>query len=428
MNCRKNCIFMVYIKEVDGMKKTFAIILACTLLGAGAFAFFSKQGGSKIQILETVKTEKATIQDQLLATGIVKPVVGAKIEIGARATGLISSMPVKVGDKVEQGQLIAKIDSREVERNIETMRITLKTMKATLEKEINLFPVNVDLQQKNIEKREADLHLTQRNYGRQKKLYDQDASTDEKLDQSLHELRLAEAELESAKTELIKIKTSHVNDVQVLENQIKETEGRLQELLVQRSYYEIHAPISGVVTQVAADEGETIVAGLQVANLITILQPEKLEMWIYVDETDIGKISEGMNVFYTVDTYPKKRFEGKISRIYLEPETKEGIVYYTAVISITPEDALLLKTDMTTHVRIVKEVKENVLAVKNGAVKWDGAESVVYKITGDKKNPTERVSVKTGVKDENNTEITEGLNEGDEVALKIILPEKRQGF
>ncbi|MCD8490565.1 MAG: efflux RND transporter periplasmic adaptor subunit [Geovibrio sp.] len=83
---------------------------------------------------------------------------------------------------------------------------------------------------------------------------------------------------------------------------------------------------------------------------------------------------------------------------------------------------------MTTHVRIIKEVKENVLSVKNGAVKWDGAESVVYKVTGDKKNPAERVSVKTGVKDENNTEITEGLNEGDEVALKIILPEKKQGF
>ncbi|QAR33852.1 HlyD family efflux transporter periplasmic adaptor subunit [Geovibrio thiophilus] len=410
------------------MKKIFAILLACTLLGAGVFAFLSKRGGGKIQILETVKAEKATIEDQLLATGIVKPVVGAKIEIGARATGLISSLPVKVGDRVEQGQLIAKIDSREIERNIETMRISLKTLKANLEKERSLFPVNTDLQRKNIEKREADLRLAERNYGRQKKLYDQDASTDEKLDQSLHELKLAQAELDSVKTELEKIRTTHVNDIIVLENQIKETEARLQELLVQRSYYDIHAPISGVVTQVAADEGETIVAGLQVANLITILQPEKLEMWIYVDETDIGKIKEGMKVFYTVDTYPKKRFDGVISRIYLEPETKEGIVYYTAVISITPEDALLLKTDMTTHVRIVREVKQDVLSVQNGAVKWDGAESVVYKITGDRKNPAERISVKTGVKDENRTEITEGLSEGDEIALKIILPEKKQGF
>jgi multidrug efflux pump subunit AcrA (membrane-fusion protein) len=410
------------------MKKVFAVLLACTLLGAGVFAFLSKRGGSKIQILETVKAEKATIEDQLLATGIVKPVVGAKIEIGARATGLISSLPVKVGDRVEGGQLIAKIDSREIERNIETMRVSLRIMKANLEKEKSLFPVNTDLQHKNIEKREADLRLAERNYGRQKMLHDQNASTDEKLDQSLHELKLAQAELDSAKTELIRIRTSHTNDVQVLENQIMETESRLQELLVQRSYYDIHAPISGVVTQVAADEGETIVAGLQVANLITILQPERLEMWIYVDETDIGKIKEGMKVVYTVDTYPKRKFEGKISRIYLEPETKEGIVYYTAVITMTSEDALLLKTDMTTHVRIIREVKENVLSVKNGAVKWDGAESVVYKITGDKKNPAERISVKTGVKDENNTEITEGLSEGDEVALKIILPEKRQGF
>lgn len=409
------------------MKKVFAAILVCIFLGVGLFAFFSKKGSKGIQVLETTKAEKATIEDQLLATGIVKPIVGARIDVGARATGLISSLPVKVGETVKQGQIIAKIDSREIERSIETMKISLKILKANLEKEKKLFPVNTDLQKRTIDKREADLYLAERNYERQKKLHDQDASTDERLDQSNHELSLAKAELLAAKTELEKINTTHENDINVLSNQIKETEAKIQQLMVQLSYHEIHAPISGVVTQIAADEGETIVAGLQVASLITILQPDKLEMWIYVDETDIGKISEGMSVAYTVDTYYKKKFNGKIDRIYLEPETKEGIVYYTAVIDISPEDAILLKTDMTTHVRIIKDIKEDVVSVKNGAVKWDGADSIVYKIIDPKSKSTEKVSVKIGVKDENRTEIVEGINEGDEVALKIVLPQKGFG-
>lgn len=406
------------------MKKIFAIVFVCILLGAGIFSFFSKSR-NKTEILETITAERATIEDQLLETGVIKPVVGSKIEVGARATGLISYLPVKVGDRVEQGQLIARIDSREIERNIETMKASLATLKATLQKEINLHPVTLDIQQKNIDKRTADLRLSERNYERQKKLHERDASTDEKLDISNRELKLAEAELASAKAEYSRLETTHKSQIEILNNQIKETEGRLKELMIQRSYYEIYAPISGVVTKIAADEGETIVAGLQVASLITILQPEKLEMWIYVDETDIGRISEGMKVIYSVDTYQGRKFEGKISKIYLEPETKEGIVYYTAVMNMSEEDALLFKTDMTTHVRIVRDVKENVLSVQNGAVKWDGAESIVYRVIDKANNKVERISVKTGVKDETKTEIIEGINEGDEIALKIILPKEK---
>lgn len=412
--------------EVLVMKKIFALVFVCILLGAGVFSFLSKRSG-KTEIIETITAERATIEDQLLETGVIKPVVGAKIDVGARATGLISYLPVKVGDRVEQGQLIAKIDSREIEKNIETMGATLATLKATLQKEVSLHPVSINIQKQNINKREADLKLAERNYDRQKKLYDRDASTDERLDQSNRELSLAQAELASAKAELERIETSYRGQIEILNGQVKETDGRLKELMIQRSYYDIFAPISGVVTKIAADEGETIVAGLQVASLITILQPEKLEMWIYVDETDIGRITEGMKVVYSVDTYPGRRFEGEVSKIYLEPETKEGIVYYTAVMKMTEEDALMFKTDMTTHVRIIREVKENVLAVQNGAVKWDGAESVVYRVIDRNKNLVERVSVKTGIKDETRTEIIEGISEGDEIALKIILP-KEKGF
>jgi len=80
----------------------------------------------------------------------------------------------------------------------------------------------------------------------------------------------------------------------------------LTELNVRLTYTRIYSPIDGVVSQVNADEGETIVAGLQVANLITVFNPNMLEMWIYIDETDIGQVKLGDYVEYTVDTYEIK--------------------------------------------------------------------------------------------------------------------------
>jgi HlyD family secretion protein/macrolide-specific efflux system membrane fusion protein len=67
-------------------------------------------------------------------------------------------------------------------------------------------------------------------------------------------------------------------------------------LRVRLSYTEVKSPIDGVVSQIAAQEGEMIVAGLQVANLVTVIDPTRLEMWTYVDETDIGQVAPGMAV------------------------------------------------------------------------------------------------------------------------------------
>ena len=66
-------------------------------------------------------------------------------------------------------------------------------------------------------------------------------------------------------------------------------------LRVRISYTTIHSPLDGVVSQVTAQEGETIVAGLQVANLVTVLDTARLEMWVYVDETDVGQVKPGMD-------------------------------------------------------------------------------------------------------------------------------------
>jgi multidrug efflux pump subunit AcrA (membrane-fusion protein) len=162
------------------------------------------------------------------------------------------------------------------------------------------------------------------------------------------------------------------------------------------------------------------VAGLQVANLVTVLDPTRLEMWIYVDETDIGKLRVAQEVEYYVDTYPSKIFKGSIAKIYPQPVVKDNIVYYLAIVRVTTEDARFLRPEMTTHVRIIFDEKKDALVAPNAAVKFEKGAQVVYLVTGP--NRVQKLVVKIGIRGEEQTELLSGPKEGDELATKLILP------
>lgn len=173
------------------------------------------------------------------------------------------------------------------------------------------------------------------------------------------------------------------------------------------------------MSEIQGQAGETVVTGLQVANLVTVMVPDKLEMWIYVDESDIGSIKKGLECLYTVDTYPDKVFKGIINRIDPHPFVKDNIVYYQAIVNISPEDAKTVRPEMTTHVRVITQRKSHVLTVPNAAVKFENGKYTAYKIRNGGK--VEKTPVKTGIKGEDKTEILSGLAEGDEVAVKLVI-------
>jgi multidrug efflux pump subunit AcrA (membrane-fusion protein) len=143
-------------------------------------------------------------------------------------------------------------------------------------------------------------------------------------------------------------------------------------------------------------------------------------MWIYVDETDIGRVRLGQPVEYTVDTLPNRTFRGNIEKIYPQPVVKENIVYYLSIVKVSQEDAASLKPEMTTHARIITTEKKDALTAPNAAVKFDKGKQIVYKVSGPKK--VERVVVKIGVRGEERTEILSGAEEGMTLATKLILP------
>ncbi|WP_285907726.1 efflux RND transporter periplasmic adaptor subunit [Pseudodesulfovibrio pelocollis] len=358
------------------MKKLLFILVAALITGGGIWYFTGGAAREEITVIRTATVGRGDVSRILEATGIVKSQVGAQVKIGAQATGVLESVAVKVGEAVGKGDLIATIDSRELRSQI-------------AEAEANL------------RQQTARLRYLETNLPRKKSLVSQKLEAQDALDIAIQDTEMARHAAASARA-------------------------RLETLKVQLSYTRIFSPIDGVVSQVAAQEGETIVSGLSVTNLITVIDPSRLEMWIYIDETDVGRVSHGLPVRYTVDAYRDRVFEGEVDVIYPEPEIRDNIVYYRALVLVTPEQAEFLRPEMTTQCKIVVETRHDVLAVPNTAIKWVGGRRVCF-VVDDPKRPPREVTPELGLAGLETSEVLSGLSEGDVVATQLVLPAAKTG-
>lgn len=389
------------------MKKLLVfLILGALVVGGGFYAYRKAFKAPSFQVLESARVERGSIRGVLVETGILKPQVGAVVKIGARITGTVVSMKVRIGDKVKAGQLIALIDDRELRRNIERQKAALENARWTLEQVELTFP-------QRIKEAEANYRYAKVSYDREQKLMEREFTTGDALDRARSQFQALEANVK-------RLQEEYKTQLEISRARVEELEAQLKQLEVSLSYTRIDAPIDGVVSDVTIQEGETIVTGLQVANLVTILDPTRLEMWIYVDETNIGRVEAGQAVEFYVDTYPDKVFKGTIQRVHPQPISKDNIVYYLAIVQVTAENAEVLKPEMTTHVRVIHEEKDSVLTAPNAALKFEEGKQVAYVVIGE--NKVEKAVVQSGVRGEDRTEIISGVKEGDEVATKIILP------
>ncbi|OIP91348.1 MAG: efflux transporter periplasmic adaptor subunit [Syntrophobacterales bacterium CG_4_8_14_3_um_filter_58_8] len=391
------------------MKKKIIVIalLVVALAVGGGFAYKKFFKKPETRVLETGRVEKGDIRGVLVETGIIKSQVGAVVKIGARATGKVDKMHVKVGDRVKAGQLIAQIDDRETQKTIDQQKAALQVAESTLAQIQLTYP-------EKIREAEANFTYARLAFEREKALIQKEYTTKDALEKAESQYRAAEAILKRLRDEFS-------SQQQITAATIRETRAQLEQQEIRLTYTRIYSPIPGAISDVTAQEGETIVAGLQVANLVTVLDPSRLEMWIYIDETDIGRAKTGQKVEYTVDTYPERTFTGVIEKINPQPVVKENIVYYLSTVKVSPEDARFLRPEMTTHVKIVTIKKSGVLTVPNAAVKFEKGRQIAYRVVKGP-NKVEKAELKLGIRGEDRTEILSGLPEGTELATRLVLP------
>ena len=158
------------------MKKYLFIIIAVALLVSGFFLYrhFTK---SETKVLETAKVTKGNLRGVIVETGIIKPQVGALVKIGARATGTIEQMYVKIGDRVKKGQPVALIDDREIQKAVEQQKAALISARNTLSQIEITYP-------ERIREAKANYEYAKVNYERETELLKHEYTTKDSVDKA----------------------------------------------------------------------------------------------------------------------------------------------------------------------------------------------------------------------------------------------------
>ena len=341
------------------------VVIGMAALGVTGWLRFgtvhSQQSAGKPELVRVVRRDVGTVAK---ATGVIKPMIGAEVNVGSSVSGVVMRLHVQIGDRVEKGQLLAEVDSRALKARRDADAAALQVAQA------NLDYAEVDL------KRKRQLHAAQ---------------------------IISRSELDLAEKAFA-----------VAEQQRDQTRATLADSTTQLSYTQIYAPISGVVSTVTTQEGETVAASFAAPTFVTLLDLSKLEVWAYVDETDIGRIRFGQKAHFTVDTYGDHEFEGTVTSIHPKAEIRDNVVDYVVVVRFAAPRGFVLRPEMTTTVSVDLDRHTHVLAVPVRAVRREGGRAFVLLWSGEKAQP-QRVS--TGIRDDNYWEITGGLHEGDEVLI-----------
>lgn len=358
-------------------------IALLAIFGIGYKMLNRSAGGT---VYKTQKIENGDIMESITASGTINPL--STVSVGSQASGRIAEIYVDYNSVVKKGQLLALIDQENAKATVQQREAALEIAKAQVAVEEN----NIKYYKKalnRISKLNASKYSTEKDLEAAERDYD-NAVAQLTLEQA--QVKQAQALLNSAQTEL--------------------------------SYTEIKAPVDGIVISKSVEVGQTVAASFETPEIFSVAEDlTKMQIEASVVEADIAKVKEGQKVRFTVDSYADDYFYGTVTQVRNEATTTSNVVTYTVVIGIDNTD-MKLKPGMTANVEIITAEEKDVMLVPNQALRFyidDSDKAKRYKDRGVwiiKNGHPERVTVKIGVSDDDNTQILEStLKIGDEVIV-----------
>ena len=369
------------------MNRSMKIIIAAALIGGAASWYFKaeEQSGSYL----TQKLEKGDITEKITASGTINPI--STINIGTQVSGTISEIYVDYNSKVKKDQLLAQIDPALFEATVGQRRAALNVSKA----EVQVAENEVDYAKKNL--------------ARIKKLNASRYSADKELD-------LAEKEYNNSVAQLALKKA-----------QVEQAQAALDSAETELRYTKIISPVEGIVVSKEVEVGQTVAASFQTPTLFNVAEDlTKMQIEASVVEADIAKVHNGQTVEFSVDSFPDEVFYGKVTQVRNEAINTSNVVTYEVIIEVDNKD-LKLKPGMTANVEIITAEKKDILLAPNKALRFyitdENGETKRYEDKGIwvlEKGVPQRIVIKTGVSDDDYTEVSgEELEEG----MKVIIDE-----
>jgi len=394
-----------------------AVVVAVVLVATGVVGWRWLGPTQAQDDLPSAVVVRRDLSAAVVATGAIRPQVGAEVKVGSRVSGLLRKLHFNIGDLVKAGDLIAELDDRDWRARLVQAEGELRAANARLAlvrrgaREEELAQAGMAVQDA------AATHaLAETQFRRQSELFARGLVPRDDVDVATKNLDSAAAKLRSGQAQLALLQHKFLpEDVQVAEAQVAQAQGNLDVVRTQLSYARLTAPIAGIIASVSTQEGEAISAGLQAPTFVTLVDLTRLQADAFVDETDIGKIAPGQAAVLTVDAFPDREFKGRVTAVLPKASIQQNVIYYDTVIALEPAEGLL-RPDMTANVTILVGERRGSLVVPNQAIKREDGNKVVYVLVGGK---AERRVLRTGWKDSRYTEVLDGLREGERVLVGV---------
>ncbi|ENQ6618724.1 efflux RND transporter periplasmic adaptor subunit [Campylobacter lari] len=372
------------------MKKIIylSIFLIILIIGVYFFFFANKEEYNYL----TYEVKKQDITQSIEAIGEVY--AKTQVDVGAQVSGQITKLYVKLGDHVNEGDLIAQIDKDKQQNDLDITKAQLESAKA------------------NLESKKIALDIATKQYQREQKLYAKKATSLENLENlknTFYALRANVADLKAQTTQL--------------EISLKNAQKDL-------AYTTITAPSKGEIINVAVEEGQTVNANQNTPSIVRLADLSEMEIRMQIAEADINKISVGKKVKFSILNEPDKKYEATISSIdpanttisdatsntnlNSNSSTSASAVYYYARVFVK-NDNNFLRIGMSTENEIAIKTENNTLVIPTLAIKSDVSGYYVEILKAN--NISVKTPVKLGIKDSLNTQILDGINEGDLVII-----------
>lgn len=283
---------------------------------AGGFLYFMSDGENQGTGFATATISRGNLRQVVTATGEIQPL--NTINVGSQVSGTIEAIYVDYNSKVQKGDVLLEIEPSVLQASVDEAKASLVSAES----------------QRNYAKSE---------YERNKILYDDGF--------------ISRAELEQSQT-----------TYEQAEQSVKRMQSQYDRAVTNLGYATITSPVDGTVISRQVDVGQTVAASFQTPDLFEIAEDlSKMQIETAVSEADIGMITEGLPVTFTVDAYPTQTFEGTVRQVRLSPTITSNVVVYTVVIDVDNSD-LRLKPGMTAFVTILISEKTDVWKVQNSAL------------------------------------------------------------
>lgn len=329
------------------MSALFTLALPVAAAGV-ALAWMLAPGGSTNGglVYDTAKVTKGPLRKIVSTSGPVRALV--TVSVGSELSGQVDEVRVDFNSEVSPGDVLATIDDKTFVSRVAQAEADLAVAKAAL--------VN---QEAVLRKAFAVDDLAERNVERQKELAAKGHSSQAALDAAVRDAAVATADIAVAKAQIESARAT-----------IKQREAQLEQARIDLDRTSIRSRIEGTVISRMVDPGQTVAASLQAPELFKIAQDlSRIRIEAEVNEADVGMVAKGNPATFTVDAYPDREFEGRVTQVRLAATELTNVVTYTVIIEAENKGRRLFP-GMTANVVILSAERDGVLRIPNDAFRF----------------------------------------------------------